>query len=125
MRRGGVRAAATYRLPRPRRAGRSAVTQYEREFPAVLPCGSIGQVDVYSPFMTEDQRDLPAIVDSARASKLVVPQRLTVINDNQRNPSAAKAGVAVSNPAGGTSEAIFPRDGARIHRLFIAYGPVQ
>jgi hypothetical protein len=30
-----------------------------------LPCGSIGQVDVYSSFMTENQQELSTIVDGA------------------------------------------------------------
>jgi hypothetical protein len=73
------------------------------------------RLDVYSPFMIENQCELAAIVDNVQAPKPVAAQRVTATNGNPREQSAAKAGVAGSNPAGGThmvclrSSALRPR----------------
>ena len=57
---------------------------------------------VYSLLMIEKRRELPATIDIPWTAKAVAPGRLTAMNANHPEQSAAKAGVAGSNPAGGT-----------------------
>src|SRR6516164_887505 len=53
--------------------------------------------------MTENRRESMTPVGIVGTPKTVAPQRLAITNENHRKRPAAKAGVAGSNPAGGTS----------------------
>src|SRR6516162_10817578 len=53
--------------------------------------------------MTENRRESMTPVGIVGTPKTVAPQRLAITNENHRKRPAVKAGVAGSNPAGGTS----------------------
>jgi hypothetical protein len=52
--------------------------------------------------MIEKRRELPATIDIPWTAKAVAPERLTAMNANHPEQSAAKAGVAGSNPVPAT-----------------------
>ena len=70
----------------------------------VEPVEHSGTAIVYSSFMTENRRESMTPVGIVGTPKTVAPQRLAITNENHRKRPAVKAGVAGSNPAGGTDE---------------------
>ena len=62
----------------------------------------LGSAIAYSPLMAKTQRESARTVGMVGVARTGAPQRLAITRENSQKRQTGKAGVAGSNPAGGT-----------------------